>query len=233
MLLARMPSLFSFLPMVKPAAPRSTTNAVMPRCPASGFALANTMNTPASCALVIHSFRPVSDQPVAARRRARGQGEGVAAGSRLRQRVRADRVGGEPREIALPEIGRAPAQQRVHDQRVLDVNQHGHRGVHAGQRLHGEHGVEEARAAPAELFRRLDAHDAERKQTVNQRPRHGGLLVHVAHRGPDFPVGKFVNALPEEAFVLRKRGQRRLGHATDVSTGNDRRAGWKRLRYGV
>ena len=142
-------------------------NAVMPRWPASGLALANTMNRPASCALVIQSFRPVSDQSASRDGRARGQGERVAAGTRLRQRVRADRVGGEPRQIAPPEIFGAPAQERVHDERVLDVHEHGHGRVHARERLHGEHGVEEARAASAKLFRGLDAHDAERKQPVN------------------------------------------------------------------
>ena len=60
MLLARIPSLSSFLPTAKPGKPRSIRKAVMPRYPASGFALANTMNMSASLALVIQSLRPVS-----------------------------------------------------------------------------------------------------------------------------------------------------------------------------
>ena len=40
---------------------------------------------------------------------------------------------------------------------------------------------------------------------------HGGLFVHVADDGPNLSVGKLVDTLPEEAFVLRKLGQRQLG----------------------
>ena len=59
MLLARMPSLSSFLPTARPGRSCSTTNAVMPRWPASGSTLAMTMKSPASRALVIQSLRPV------------------------------------------------------------------------------------------------------------------------------------------------------------------------------
>mmetsp|Transcript_17640 Transcript_17640/g.31654 ORF Transcript_17640/g.31654 Transcript_17640/m.31654 type:complete len:217 (+) Transcript_17640:570-1220(+) len=55
---ARIPSLSSFFPMISPGASFSTTNAVMPLYPASGFALANTRNSPASAALDIHSLLP-------------------------------------------------------------------------------------------------------------------------------------------------------------------------------
>ena len=56
---ARIPSLSSFLPTLKPGESRSTKKAVMPRCPALGSALAKTRNKPDSLALVIHSLRPL------------------------------------------------------------------------------------------------------------------------------------------------------------------------------
>ena len=56
--LARMPSLSSFFPISRPAAPRGTTNAVMPRWPADGSALAKTTKTPASAEFEIHIFSP-------------------------------------------------------------------------------------------------------------------------------------------------------------------------------
>ena len=63
-LLARMPSLSSFLPTVKPSKPRSMRNAVMPRYPAAGSTVANTMKRSASAAFVIQSLRPESTQSV-------------------------------------------------------------------------------------------------------------------------------------------------------------------------
>src|SRR6185312_13884466 len=59
---ARMPNLSSFLPTENPAKPRSTMNAVMPRYPAEGSTVANTMNISASAPFVIHNLRPVSTQ---------------------------------------------------------------------------------------------------------------------------------------------------------------------------
>ena len=57
-----MPSLSSFLPTANPSLARSTRNAVMPRCPAAGSTVANTMKKSASAAFVIQSLRPVSTQ---------------------------------------------------------------------------------------------------------------------------------------------------------------------------
>ena len=53
-----MPSLSSFLPTVKPGNSFSTMKAVMPLYPADGSTVASRMKTPASLALVIHSFWP-------------------------------------------------------------------------------------------------------------------------------------------------------------------------------
>ena len=60
MLDARIPSLSSFLPTLNPGASFSTMNAVMPLYPALASTVAKTINTPASFALLIHSFRPFS-----------------------------------------------------------------------------------------------------------------------------------------------------------------------------
>ena len=89
--------------------------------------------------------------------------------------------------------------------------------------------MEEARAASAQLFRRLDAHDAQPEQPVNERTGQRGLLVHFADLGADLVVGELVHAVTEQPFVLGQYGQRQRRHATDVSTGNGRRVGWKRL----
>ena len=57
-LLALMPSFFSFLAMEKPGVFFSTTKALMPLYPLSGSWLAKTRKNPASMLLVIHILEP-------------------------------------------------------------------------------------------------------------------------------------------------------------------------------
>ena len=56
---ARCPSLPSGLPTVRPGVSRSTKNALMPLCRASGSVFANTTNMLASGALEIHTLEPL------------------------------------------------------------------------------------------------------------------------------------------------------------------------------
>ena len=78
---------------------------------------------------------------------------------------------GQPGEVALLDVVVAPAQQRVDDQRVLDVDEHADRRVDARQLLDREHGVEEAAAGAAVGLGDLDAHDAELEQLPDERAR--------------------------------------------------------------
>ena len=119
--------------------------------------------------LVIQSLRPVSTHVVAVLDGARRQRERVAAGARLRQRVRADRVGRELRQVAPLDVVVAPAQERVDDERVLHVDEHADGRVDARERFDGQHGVEEAGAAAAVALGDLDAHHAEVEQLVDER----------------------------------------------------------------
>ena len=73
-------------------------------------------------------------------------------------------LGGEPRQEPLLDLVAAPAQQRVDDQRVLDVDEDADRRVDARQLLDGQHRVEERAAGAAVALRHLDAHDAELEQ---------------------------------------------------------------------
>ena len=135
----------------------------------------------------------------------RREREGVAAGTGFGQRVSADRAAGEACEIRPLLLVMSPAQQRVDDQRVLHVDQHADRRIDAGQRLDGEHGVEERAAGPAEGLGHLDAHDAELEQRIDEVAGDLRLLVHVTDVRADFPVGKLVHAVAKEPFVLGKR----------------------------
>ena len=97
------------------------------------------------------------DVGVAVLTRSRRQREGVAAGARFRQRVRADGVGGQLREIAPLDVVVAPAQERVDDERVLHVDEDADGRVDPRQLLDGEHGVKEARAGAAVRLGDFDA----------------------------------------------------------------------------
>mmetsp|Transcript_10278 Transcript_10278/g.23436 ORF Transcript_10278/g.23436 Transcript_10278/m.23436 type:complete len:238 (-) Transcript_10278:225-938(-) len=64
---ARIPNLFSFLPMMTPGLSPLTMKAVMPRYPASGLMFANTRNQPACMAFVIQHLVPFRTQPLSVR----------------------------------------------------------------------------------------------------------------------------------------------------------------------
>ena len=102
-------------------------------------------------------------------------------------------------------VRRSPAQQRVDDQRVLDVHEHAHGGVHARQRLDRQHRVEERGARAAEALGNLHAHDAEVEQPGQQARVEAGLLVHGPDERPDLLRGEVEDGVVEEPFVLGKR----------------------------
>ena len=60
--LARMPSLFSFLPALIPGVPCSTTNAEIPRCPFARSVTAITTITPPMAPWVMNVFAPLITQ---------------------------------------------------------------------------------------------------------------------------------------------------------------------------
>ncbi len=90
--------------------------------------------------------------------------------------------------------------------------------------------MKEAGAAAPELVRRFDTHDAECEEPGEQRARNRAALIHVTGERTDLPVGELIHAVVKESFVIGQRGERRQGHASDVSTGNGCRTGRKRLR---
>jgi hypothetical protein len=46
------------------------------------------------------------------------------------------------------------------------------------------------------------------------------VLIHVADQRTNLPIGELVHAVVKELFVVGQLGERRQGHASDVSTGN-------------
>ena len=93
--------------------------------------------------------------------RTRRQREGVAARSGFRQGVCPDGFRRDFRKVALPDVVAAPAEQRVDEERVLNIDEDANRRIDARQRFDSEQGVKEGRAAAAECLGDLDPHDAE------------------------------------------------------------------------
>ena len=162
--LARIPSLFSFLPAVMPGVPCSTMNAEIPRCALARSVTAMTTMTPPIRPWVMKVFAPFSAQPSAV---ARGRGphpRGVAAGAGLGQAPGAEHAAADqPRQVGPlllvaaehPDVRRAQAVVRGHRQ--------GHRRTHPRQLLDADAVVDRRHAGAAVLFRKLDAHQPERR----------------------------------------------------------------------
>ncbi len=165
------------------------------------------MKTPASAALVIQSFRPLSTQRIAALFGARGEGERIRSGTGLGERIRADGIGGEHRQILRLLIVGAPAHERVVDERVLDVDEHAARSIDVRELFDDEHGVEERRSGAAPLFRDFDAHDAELEEALDQVLRHRGVVIHLRDEGANLLDREIANALLEHLLFFRQHGQ--------------------------
>ena len=216
-----MPSLSSFFPTVNPAKPRSTSSAVMPLYPAAGSSVANTMNTSASLPFVIQSLRPFRTNPSASAMARVASANASLPDPASDSAYAPTTRDGELRQIAALHVVAAPARQRIHHQRVLDVDEDPHRRIDLRERLDREHGVEERSARAAVALGHLDAHHAEVEQLVDQRARERRVLVHLADERRDLAPRELEHAVPEQQLVLVEggesaagRGGRWIGHGS-------------------
>ena len=138
---------------------------------------------------------------------------------------------GEPRQPgALLLVGR-PAQQRVDDEGVLDVDEHADRRVDPREFLDDQDRVEERAAAAAEPLGHLDAHQPHVEQSRQQRRVHACALVHATRAWREFLQGELAHALAEQPLVLGQRGQgrgqvdSRRGHGDPHGSGGRGRPG--------
>ena len=202
MLLARIPSLSSFLPTVKPGVLRSTMQAVMPLWRAAGSIVAKTMKTSASFAFVIQSLRPLSTRsPPASTARVCSANASLpdpASDSAYAPTL----VGGKAGQVALFQIVVAPAHERVDDQRVLDVHEDGDRRIHARQRLNRQNRVKERAAAAAVALGNLDAHHAEIEELWHEVGRKRRLVIHGSHPGADLGGGEFQHGIEQQPLIV-------------------------------
>ena len=158
--------------------------------------------------------------------RARRQGERIAAGRRLRERIGADRSRRHRRQVPALEVVGGPPEQGVADERVLHVHEDADRRVHARNRFDSQHRLHEGAAHAAVRFGDLDRHDAEVEQQRDQVLVEGGPLVHLPHAWPYLTVGEGINGVPEQPLVVGQNRQREVwngcvlcGHASDINKG--------------
>jgi hypothetical protein len=152
-------------------------------------------------------------------RRLAGEGKGVGAGAGLGERVGPHPLRGQLREVLrLLRLG-APAQQRVVEEGVLDIDEHGHRGVDLGQFLNHQHGHEEGGGGPAEALGDLDAHEAQFEAGVDEIAGHLRLGVHLRNQRTDLLVGEALDRFLEEFLVFGEVGEGKrsvIGHGAVV-----------------
>jgi hypothetical protein len=71
--------------------------------------------------------------------------------------------------------------------------------------------VEERAARAAVTLRNFHAHHAKAEHLFDERRRHPGVFVHLAHQRPHFLVGKFIHTVAENSLVFRQPRQGRDG----------------------
>ena len=94
----------------------------------------------------------------------------------------------------------------VVNQRVLDIDNHARRRVHARHLLDRQNGFEEFSTTASVLLGNLDPHQTKLKELANQVFFEYTLFVHLFRQRTDFLFGKLMNVIAEENFVFRKCG---------------------------
>ena len=139
--------------------------------------------------------------------RARGQSERVRAGAGFGKRITRHRVFRRARQPAALLFVIAPAQDRVVEQRVLNIHDHRRRRIHAGQFLDRQNGLEERAALAAEFLGDFDGHQAQLEEFLQQVLAKDARIVHGAHvRGQAF-ARKTAHGSLEQSFLFAQQAE--------------------------
>ena len=171
------------------------------------------MNRPASRALVIQSLRPVEAVVVARAFGARREREGVGAGAGFGERVGADGVARQAREVAALLLCVGPAQQGICDQCVLHIDDDGSRGIDPREFLDRQNRLKKVAALAAVLLRNLDRHQPELEQFAEQILAKHGAFIHLANAGSEPFAREFSDGGLKKPFFFAEFGEGR--HSPD------------------
>ena len=211
---ARMPSLSSFFPFPNPFQPDSTRKAVIPRYPLDRSTFAKMRKISASSPFVIQSLDPFRTQrsPFLAAVVARANASDPEPASESAYAPTFD-FASCGRYLFL-QRGARPPEKGVVDERVLDVDDDGRRGVHPGERLDDGDRRREIQAQPPELLGDLDPHQVEVEELPDEGGVHEVRPVHLHRLRGDLLDREPVDVLRDLALVVlenRDRGNGRQG----------------------
>ena len=139
-------------------------------------------------------------------------GEGVAARSGFGQGVAGHRAARQAGEVFPLLVIARPTQERVDDQRVLDVDDDRRRRVGARQSLHREHGIEKRAALAAVFLGDGNSHQAHLEKLLQDIFAELSGLVHLADVRPDLVARESVHGIEKELLILVEDAQSLLGH---------------------
>src|ERR1017187_6873200 len=149
----------------------------------------------------------VEDILVALQLRLGLQREGIRTGTGFAQRIGANSVAAQARQIALLLLFRGPAQESVVDQRILHIHDNSGGRIDAGKSLHREDRFEESTAPSAVLLGNFNAHQTKLKELFDELVLEDTLLVHLLDVGPDAFIRELADRVAEQYFVFGKRNQ--------------------------
>ena len=116
-------------------------------------------------------------------------------------------------------ISGSPAQERVIDQRVLNIDDDARGSINAGEFFHGQDGFKELGSAAAILFGDFDSHQAELEEFMDKTFFEDGFFIHLFNQRTNFVVSELADVVAKKNFIFGESGQRRgngglegLGH---------------------
>ncbi len=197
MSLARQPSFSKCLEDVNPGVPRSTTNAVMPRClGTSGFVRARTTQNPPIEPCVMNVLVPFEDPLVALSTRAREQGRRVASASGFGEGPGRQPLArsGARKVLALLRLG-TEGQDVARTQTVVGRDRQRDGAVDTRDLLDADRVARRVHARAAVLLGNADAEEAHLRELRHEGGGKPLLLVPALRLGRDLGTSEVANAL--------------------------------------